>query len=195
MYANCPKCKAASGGVDVCPACGLIFAKYLKARVAVPAQTDPEPEEEAGEISWKARTRAALLYVPEEVNASSVTLRAMLLAAAALYGGPLALMDIPEWEMSIRARCPPYSAAAASSIARRVTLDALTSSGTYNSAALVLAFHEISPASSSGSGSVCAGTATRAFRYFAKISPHAGQTSTPPDAALHLGQLAYITGR
>jgi len=40
------------------------------------------------------------LFVPEEVNASSVYLRAMLLAAAALYGGHLALMGIPEWEMS-----------------------------------------------------------------------------------------------
>lgn len=100
IYANCPKCKAASGGADVCPACGLIFAKYLKARVAVPAQAAAEPKEKAGESSWKAKTRAALLYVPEEVNAWSVYLRAMLLAAAALYGGRLALMDIPEWEMS-----------------------------------------------------------------------------------------------
>jgi hypothetical protein len=101
MYANCPKCKAASAGADVCPACGLIFAKYLKARVAVPAQrTEAKPDSEIDETSWKARARAALLYVPEEVNAWTVYLRSLLLVAAALYGGHLALMDVPDWEMS-----------------------------------------------------------------------------------------------
>ena len=99
MYANCPKCRVASGGADICPACGLIFAKYLKARVAVPAQRTAA-KEEIEESSWKARTRAALFYLPEEVNAWAVYLRAMLLVAAALYGGHLALMDVPDWEMS-----------------------------------------------------------------------------------------------
>src|SRR5215813_7438942 len=60
---------------------------------------------------------------------------------------------------------------------------------------MVLAFHELSPASSFGLAAVGSGTANLAFRYFAKISPHAGQTSAPPDAALHLGQLAYVTGQ
>src|SRR5882724_164662 len=102
--------------------------------------------------------------------------------------------DISHSGMSISARCPPYSAAAASSIARSQTLHALTSMGTYNNAVLVLAFHELSPASSSfGLAAVFAAIATLAFRYFAKISPQAGQTSAPPDVALHLGQLAYIT--
>jgi len=44
--------------------------------------------------------KAAVLYVPEEVNAWSVYLRALLLAGAAVYGGHLALMDVPGWEMS-----------------------------------------------------------------------------------------------
>jgi hypothetical protein len=99
MYANCPKCKAASGGADVCLACGLIFAKYLKVRVAVPTPR-AAAKEEVDETSWKARIRAALLYVPDEVNAWTVYLRAALLAAAAVYGGHLALMDVPDWEMS-----------------------------------------------------------------------------------------------
>lgn len=97
MYASCPKCKAASGGADVCPACGLIFAKYLKAKVAVPK---PEASKEVDPDSWSARARAALFYVPEEVNAWTVYLRGALLAAAAIYGVRLALMDIPDWEMS-----------------------------------------------------------------------------------------------
>jgi hypothetical protein len=100
MYASCPKCKAASGGADVCPACGLIFAKYLKARVAVPVQKAAVEVPEADETSWKARARAALFYVPGEVNAGTVYLRMALLGAAALYGGHLALMSVPDWEMS-----------------------------------------------------------------------------------------------
>jgi hypothetical protein len=99
MYANCPKCKAASGGADGCPACGLIFAKYLKARVAVPLERTLA-QDEIDETSWKARTKAALLYVPDEVAAWSVYARALLLFAAAVYGGHLAWMDVPDWEMS-----------------------------------------------------------------------------------------------
>jgi hypothetical protein len=39
MYQKCPKCGHArapdeTGASDVCPACGLIFSKYLKARLA-----------------------------------------------------------------------------------------------------------------------------------------------------------------
>ena len=98
MYKNCPKCRAQSGGAAVCPTCGLIFAKYLKARVAVPARAetkgDPEPN------SLLARAKALAFYVPEEVNAWTVYLRAGLLVAAAAYGARLALMDIPNWEMS-----------------------------------------------------------------------------------------------
>src|SRR5215467_1984101 len=60
---------------------------------------------------------------------------------------------------------------------------------------MVLAFHEPSPASSFGLAALHAGSGKLALRYFAKTSPQAGQTSAPPDAALHLGQLAYVTGR
>jgi hypothetical protein len=99
MYAHCPKCNATSGGADVCAICGLIFMKYLKARVAVPVQRTVA-KEEIDENSWKARAKSALFHVPDEVNAGTVYLRAMLLVAAALYGGHLALMDVPDWEMS-----------------------------------------------------------------------------------------------
>ena len=99
MYKNCPKCGAESGGADTCPACGLIFAKYLKARVAVPLSRE-EKKEEPDENSLMARARALAFYVPEEVNAWSVYARALLLVAAAVYGGHLALMDVPGWGMS-----------------------------------------------------------------------------------------------
>jgi hypothetical protein len=98
-YQNCPKCKAESGGADTCPACGLIFAKYLQARVAVPAKRVQATEDE-DESSLVTRAKALAFYVPEEVNAMAVYGRAALLLGAALYGCHLALMDIPEWEMS-----------------------------------------------------------------------------------------------
>jgi len=80
--------------------CGLIFAKYLKTRFAVPAPARrAEPEGEA-ETSFAARAKALALYVPDEVDPIVVYGRAALLGVAALYGLKLAMMDIPDWEMS-----------------------------------------------------------------------------------------------
>jgi len=57
-------------------------------------------KEEPDQDSLLARAKDLALYVPEEVNASTVYLRAALLVAAAVYGGRLALMSIPDWQMS-----------------------------------------------------------------------------------------------
>jgi len=98
MYKTCPKCGSDSAGLDACPACGLIFAKYLKTRFAVPeAQASVGVEDEERLL---ARARALLFHVPEQVDAVAVYGRALLLAAIAFYGVKLALMDIPSWEMS-----------------------------------------------------------------------------------------------
>lgn len=100
LYKNCPKCQADSAMADVCPACGLIFAKYLKAKFAVPeARTRPVAATER-EGSLPARVKALMVYVPEHVDPVKVYARAGLLALAAFYGAKLALMDIPDWEMS-----------------------------------------------------------------------------------------------
>jgi len=100
LYKNCPKCSAHSAGQDACPACGLIFAKYLKTKFALPAPARRAESEEEGEISFVARAKALVLHVPEEVEPMVFYGRAALLGAAALYGVKLALMDIPDWEMS-----------------------------------------------------------------------------------------------
>ncbi len=100
LYKNCPKCQSDSAMADVCPACGLIFAKYLKAKFAVPqARARPAPAAEDDD-SLLARMKALMVYVPEQVDPAKVYARAVLLALAAFYGARLALMDIPDWEMS-----------------------------------------------------------------------------------------------
>src|SRR5262245_8816004 len=105
LYATCPKCghqrlPADTSSEEVCPACGLIFAKYLKARAAPPAAARAPGEKSAGgEPVLLARAKALLFYVPDEVPSTSVYLRGLLLAALIVYGIKLALMDIPSWEM------------------------------------------------------------------------------------------------
>ena len=98
LYRKCPKCGADSAGLETCAACGLIFAKYLKAKFAVPQS---RPRETAEEDGAAARVKALVLHVPEQVDPAFVHGRALLLAAIALYGVRLALMDIPSWEMAL----------------------------------------------------------------------------------------------
>jgi hypothetical protein len=100
-YKNCPKCGAGSAGFDTCAACGLIFAKYLKAKFAAP-QLQPRPASAQldDEESLLFQAKALLFYVPEELDHGFVYGRAILLAAIAFYGAKLALMDIPSWEMA-----------------------------------------------------------------------------------------------
>jgi hypothetical protein len=98
MYKKCPKCGIDSAGADTCPACGLIFAKYLKTRfaAAVPRVATTADDKKA----LLARAKELVVYVPEQVDAITVYGRAALLAAIAFYGVKLALMDVPSWEMA-----------------------------------------------------------------------------------------------
>src|SRR3954452_6814958 len=96
LYRKCPKCGYERTAADTapeaaCPACGLLFSKYLKSTVggtAPRARPIPEAAEES-------RGKALLLYVPEEVEPVHVYARAALLAILVLYGAKLALMSIP----------------------------------------------------------------------------------------------------
>jgi hypothetical protein len=99
MYKNCPKCGALSEGLESCPACGLIFAKYLKTKFAIPQAVRPLAEGDE-EDSLAARANELLFYVPEQTDSVAVYARALLLAAITFYGVKLALMDIPSWEMA-----------------------------------------------------------------------------------------------
>jgi hypothetical protein len=106
LYRKCPKCgheraPDEAAPEDACPACGLIFAKYLRSKFASPdaprAQSGPSV---ADETTLPARAKALLFHVPDEVSALHVYARAALLAALVAYGVKLAAMDIPSWEMA-----------------------------------------------------------------------------------------------
>src|SRR5262245_16859640 len=99
LYKNCPKCAAEAAGLDVCAACGLIFAKYLRAKFATPEPRKRSAAEEPDEDSLLARAKQLAFHVPKQVDPMVVHVRAILLAAIAFYGVKLALMDIPSWEM------------------------------------------------------------------------------------------------
>ena len=99
LYKKCPKCGADSAGLDTCAACGLIFAKYLRAKFASPEARPRRSAETAAEDGLIARARELAFHVPEQVDPAFVYGRAVLLAAIAFYGVKLALMDIPSWEM------------------------------------------------------------------------------------------------
>jgi hypothetical protein len=100
LYRKCPKCGADSAGLDICAACGIIFAKYLKAKIAPPELRGRRTVEDTDDDSRIAQLKAALFYVPEQVDPAFVYGRAFLLAGVAFYGVKLALMDIPAWEMA-----------------------------------------------------------------------------------------------
>jgi hypothetical protein len=100
LYRKCPKCGANSAGLDVCPACGLIFAKYLSAKFATPETRPRRSAETEDEESAVARIKQLVFHVPDKNEPALVWGRALLLAAIAFYGVRLALMDIPSWEMS-----------------------------------------------------------------------------------------------
>ena len=100
LYKKCPKCGADSMGLETCGACGLIFAKYLKAKFVVPEPPTRRAAGEPDEDSLLACARQVVLFVPEQVEPAFVYGRAILLAAITFYGAKLALMDIPSWEMA-----------------------------------------------------------------------------------------------
>lgn len=104
MYKTCPKCgheraPDENGSEDICGACGLIFSKYLKARLAPEAPVATERADDETGDSWPARAKELVFYVPEEVNALHVYARAALLVGLIVYGIRLAAMDVPSWEM------------------------------------------------------------------------------------------------
>ena len=97
LYKSCPKCGAGSAGLDICGACGLIFAKYLRAKFAVPKPAQVDGEQPEGRL---AELKALAFHIPENPDRLHVIGRALLLAAIITYGIKLALMDLPSWEMA-----------------------------------------------------------------------------------------------
>ena len=104
IYQTCPKCghqraPGETASEDSCPACGLIFRKYLQARVQAPVSASAgEPDDEP--LPLAARIKDLLFHVPERVDALHVYARGILLVLLVIYGARLAAMDIPSWAMA-----------------------------------------------------------------------------------------------
>ena len=77
MFPKCPKCNAALDPGDAearerCPACGLIFSKYLQAQQGRPARASvPAPEPVAEPAPDRPALLGRLLYVPARVDSIS----------------------------------------------------------------------------------------------------------------------------
>lgn len=104
-YRKCPKCGHERAEEDTapaasCPACGLIFEKYLRTRFAAPSSRPRGPL--PGNVrapTLTDRVGTVLFHVPEEVPPLHVYLRMALLAGLIVYGIRLAAMDVPSAEI------------------------------------------------------------------------------------------------
>lgn len=89
-YTHCPKCKYAALPPDckVCPACGLVFAKFGQA-----VRRRPAPKNGARETDGDSGWRALVWRVPARVDRTAFWLRVALLVALAAWGFELIAMD------------------------------------------------------------------------------------------------------
>ena len=109
MFRKCPKCNAALDGADAearerCPACGLVFSKYLQAQQGRPARASasrPEFGTGTGADPAPDRTRpAALLHVPARVDSVRFYGRCAAYLFCFVWGWRLYAMDIGDAEIN-----------------------------------------------------------------------------------------------
>src|SRR4051812_47564447 len=100
-YRICPKCgheraPDETATDESCPACGLIFAKYLQARAQSStfrrAHTKPDEngDDDEDALPLAARVKALLFHIPDPVEPLYVYARGALLVVLLLYGIRLA---------------------------------------------------------------------------------------------------------
>ena len=102
MFQKCPKCNATlapgdAGSGGRCPACGLIFAKYLHAqegKVARAASTQPAYAPVGDPAPDRPAVLARLLYVPARVGSLNFYGRCAAYAFCFIWGWRLYAMDI-----------------------------------------------------------------------------------------------------
>jgi hypothetical protein len=106
-FATCPKCqhqRAAGESADpgTCPACGLIFAKWMARSTFVPPsrQRIEEDDTEEADESMATRLVATLTHVPEKVDPLSFWGRVAVLALMVVWGWKLTGYDYREGEIA-----------------------------------------------------------------------------------------------
>ena len=102
MYQTCPKCghqrqPGDTAPAEVCPACGLVFRKYLQTRAGVPPRADSPVDDDSEQKRPSLLQRLA--YVPEHVEPWRVYANAALYAVSLYLGWQYYRMDIPDWEI------------------------------------------------------------------------------------------------
>ena len=107
MYRKCPKCgherqPADQSPAESCPACGLIFRKYLQTLAATPARQGDRDRLDAPVIGTAAveSLLARFLDAGEPLETWRFWANAVLFALTLVFGWRFYFMDIPDWEMS-----------------------------------------------------------------------------------------------
>jgi len=104
-FSVCPKCGHRRQGHELaadpglCPACGLVFAKWIRRDSFVPPSLKPQEDEPGPVESAGSRLMATLIYVPETIPALSWWSRLALLLLVAVWSWRLAAMDFRDGEM------------------------------------------------------------------------------------------------
>jgi len=101
VFQKCPKCKATldPGDADArerCPACGLVFAKYLQARAGGTAPAPAAHSEPAAEPGDGPTLLGRLLYVPARIDRMSLYGRCAAYLFFFVWGWRLYAMDIAD---------------------------------------------------------------------------------------------------
>jgi hypothetical protein len=108
MFPKCPKCDTALDPGDAaarerCPACGLVFAKYLRAQAGIPAReaqaTDTMLPQQGRSLEDGSRVLERLLYVPSRVPSLVFYGRCAAFAFFFVWGLRLYAMDVSTGEM------------------------------------------------------------------------------------------------
>ena len=104
MFQKCPKCNAAldpgdAGSSERCPACGLVFAKYLQTRRGRPARAPASrpaiaPEPGAEPVADRPALLDWLLYVPARVDSINFYSRCAAYIFFFVWGWRLYAMDV-----------------------------------------------------------------------------------------------------
>ena len=99
----CPKCRhqrqpGETSDVGVCPACGLVFAKWVTHDSYVPLALRQQ-EDGAASPSPASIIAARLLEVPRKITPMALWGRALALALLAIWGYRMAALDFRDGEM------------------------------------------------------------------------------------------------